>query len=122
MKTRKLILGNIFLCISIFFITTVSCAQNTADTKALEITDNMKKELNLSDKQYDQVLEINNEHLNKLDDFKNKNEKGSGMREEFLKMNSEWDKALEEVLTAEQFEKHRENKKNQRAKRVPNNR
>ncbi len=121
MKTRQ-ILGNIFLFISILFITAVSCAQNPSDTKAVEITDNMKEELNLSDKQYDQVLEINKTHFKKSEDFRNENKPGSGVREESIKIKSEWDSELKKVLTKEQFKKYQENKMNQRTKRVPNNR
>ena len=122
MKTRHLVLGNIFLFISFLFVTAISCAQNPSDTKAVEITDNMKEELNLSDKQYDQILEINKKHLKKLDDFRNENEPGSGMHDEFIKIKTEWDSELEKVLTKEQFEKYQGNNMKQRRKMMPNNR
>lgn len=121
MKTQKLILFNIFLFLSTFFVSAISSAQNPSDTKAIEITDNMKEDLNLSDNQYDQVLEINKYYLKKMDNLRNGNEPGSGMREELVKMKSEWDKDLEKILTPEQFEKYKENKMNQRTRRVPNN-
>lgn len=122
MKTRHLIIVNIVLLISIFFIPIISFAQNPSDIKAVEITDNMKEQLTLSNQQYDEVLNVNKKYLKKLDDFRNENEPGSGVREESMKIKSEWDNELEKVLTNVQFEKYKENKMNQRTKRVPKNR
>ncbi|MCK5028215.1 MAG: hypothetical protein KAR57_01180 [Bacteroidales bacterium] len=122
MKKQYLILVNTFLLIVVFLITIVSYGQKSSDIKAIEITNNMKNQLTLTDQQYDQVLEVNKKYLKKLDDSRNENEPGSGVREEFTKIRSEWDSELEKVLTNVQFEKYKENKMKQRPKRVPNNR
>lgn len=122
MKTRPLFLGKTILFLGIFLVVTYSYAQNQSDTKAVEITDNMKEQLTLSDQQYDQVLDINKKYLKKLDDFRNENKPGSGVRGEFTKIKSEWDNELEKVLTNVQFEKYKENKINARPKRGSGNR
>ncbi len=122
MKTKLLFLGKILLFLGIFLVTAYSYAQNQSDIKAVEITDNMKEQLTLSDQQYDQVLDINKKYLKKLDDFRNENEPGSGVREEFIKIKSEWDSELKKVLTNSQYEKYKESKIKMRQKNRPNNR
>jgi Spy/CpxP family protein refolding chaperone len=76
----------------------------------------MKEELNLTDKQYDQILEIKNTHFKKLDKYRDENEPDLVMLDEFMKIKTERDENLEKVLTKDQFEKYQENNLKQRRK------
>lgn len=111
------------LSLTILFITsTISYAQDKPEEKALEKTNELKKELKLTNDQYDSILGINKIYIKKFEKLRGGNGErpDSAKREKFIKMRQEWNQEIEKILTKEQFEHFLEYQKNQRPPMRPN--
>jgi uncharacterized protein YciW len=103
----------IVLCFSFF---TAAQAQKKAapDVTVKTLTDSMKLKLALTDAQYAKVYQVNNDFAAKLKAVKDSKEEKEVKKEKAKELNKQWSAALKNVLTAEQFKKFDDNKKDEK--------
>lgn len=113
--TKKLIFS---LLLVFAFAVGTSYAQNNdfknmdPSAKATKMADKMKKNLNLTDAQYNSVYNIFYNHMTEMQSIKGKYEKGSAEMKSYRKQKrEELKKSLSGVLTSEQINTMEENHK-----------
>lgn len=98
----------------IFFIAVQAQKKPAADATVKTLTDSMKLKLALTDAQYPKVYQVNSDFAAKLKAVKATNEDKEVKKEKAKALNKEWSAALKNVLTAEQFKKFDDNKKEEK--------
>ncbi|BAV06519.1 hypothetical protein SAMN05421788_107183 [Filimonas lacunae] len=84
------------------------------DVTVKNITDSMKLKLALTDAQYPKVYKINGDFAAKLKAVKESSDDKDTKKEKAKAVNKEWAASLKTVLTAEQYKKFDEDKKDEK--------
>jgi uncharacterized protein YciW len=101
------------LCFT-FFTAVQAQKKPAADATVKTLTDSMKLKLALTDAQYAKVYQVNSDFAAKLKAVKATNEDKEVKKDKAKELNKEWSAALKNVLTAEQFKKFDDNKKEEK--------
>lgn len=106
MKMKIMCASLVFL-----FVSVAAIAQDKSnEDRAKLLTENMKKNLTLSDDQYEKAYTINLVFVNKVQQVRNGGGGRLAMARKLKSADSERDRMLKGVLTEEQFKKFKEQK------------
>ena len=112
---KKILVSFLVLCLSVStFAQQPGQSQGNRpdpETQSKELTKRMKEIIQFSDEQEKQVYDLNLEYAKKRRElFQNRTEDREAMREKMQAMNKEYDTALKNILSEQQFKKYLEEK------------